>query len=294
MKKGIILISCFDKNAVEYKKMYSVLKNIITTTKMSCKIIYINDIIREGNSKFGYKDIFKILLNKVKDFEEGLIAFDNTELGKCLAAEMTIKKSAGFVAECFSLDYSKKNGFIGSRIVYGDSMVADITQQNSDILIVTLNCISSNDTRCGYNKSEFLKSHFYIRNIEEVERKKDYLKTSKIVFGVGRGVDIDTYQKLELIAKRFGAEIGGSRVAVENGIVPREKQIGQSGICITPNIYIAFGISGAGQHLVGIKDAKEIISINRDKDAPINRYADIVVINNVENIVNQLMGGGCI
>lgn len=119
--------------------------------------------------------------------------------------------------------------------------------------------------------------------------QKDVWKKTKIYFGIGRGVTVNTLKKIDLLAEAVGAQIVGTRVAVECGIIDKCMQVGQSGKYISPEIYVAWGISGAAQHIVGIKNANCIIAINKDREAPIFQVADYCINIEIESIIDELL-----
>ncbi len=117
------------------------------------------------------------------------------------------------------------------------------------------------------------------------------LDNARIVFAGGRGLGSkQNFDRLVQCAQRFGAAVAASRLAVDLGWCRNDLQVGQTGRAICPDVYIAFGISGAIQHLAGIKNAKKIIAINTDKDAPIFRYADYGVIADANDVIERLSG----
>ncbi len=118
------------------------------------------------------------------------------------------------------------------------------------------------------------------------------LDNARVVFAGGRGLESkQNFDKLVNCAQRFGAAVAASRLAVDLGWCRNDLQVGQTGRAICPDVYIAFGISGAIQHLAGIKNAKKIIAINTDKDAPIFRYADYGVIADANEMIERLLHG---
>ena len=138
---------------------------------------------------------------------------------------------------------------------------------------------------------KFDASKFKVKLVKTIKADKTIadISEAKILVSGGRGVhDKEGFDKLQALADVLGGQVASSRAMVDNGVMPHEVQVGQTGKTVRPNLYMACGISGAIQHLAGMEESDFIIAINKDKFAPIFSVADLGIVGDLHKIVPML------
>ena len=244
-----------------------------------------------------YTNILIKLINKHKP--EILLA-GATSIGRSLIARVAINVNAGLTADCTGLDIDlEKKILLQTRPAFGGNIMATITTPNhrpqmSTVRHKVMQVMDADRERKGKIIRETFDSAVYFSRtklldiVDEVESLVNLSEADIIVSG-GRGMQSpENFKMLEELAHVLGAAVGSSRAAVDSGWMPYSHQVGQTGRTVGPKIYIACGISGQIQHLVGMQSSKIIVAINKDPDAPIFKVATYGIVGDLFEIVPAL------
>lgn len=236
----------------------------------------------------------KILVDYFKENNASVIIIPNTSLGKDLAPRVAAKLNAGLAMDCIALDV-QGNDIIATRPIYAGKLLQDV-KPISDVKIFTLrpnvfpaSVINDSKAEVTIRNPENLDFSTKVVEIKKSEGKLDVAEAEIIVSG-GRGMKgPEHFQLISELAQLLGAAVGASRAVVDAGWRPHSEQVGQTGKTVSPTLYIALGISGAIQHLAGMRSSKYIVAVNKDKDAPIFQIADYGIVGDVFEILPAMI-----
>lgn len=257
--------------------------------------------IKSSKLKDYYSDLYvQVLTELVQDNKPEIILIGATPTGRDFAPRMAKRLNAGLTADCTGLDIDLyTRNLMQTRPTFGGNIMATIITPNSRPQIATV--------RPGtFNALENIKRKIKIRKIDYDFKEKDSvnkivkviskhkeeanLEDADIIVAGGRGVGSkENFKIIEKFAEVLGAELGGSRVTVELNWLSQDRQIGQTGKTVSPKLYIACGISGAIQHLVGMQNSEIIVAINKDPNAPIFSLAHYGIVGDLHDVLPTLI-----
>lgn len=243
-----------------------------------------------SNSAYG-----KIISEVAQKEGADVLLMPASQMGKELAPKVAVKLNAGVASDCTSLKID--NGeIIATRPIFAGKVLSDV-KIVSKIKVFTLRpnvftAGSGNGEKADLEKFEINldDNDFIVKAIEtKVSVGRPDVTEASIIVSGGRGMKgPENFQLIEELADLLGAGVGASRAAVDAGWRPHNEQVGQTGKTVSPNLYVACGISGAIQHLAGMSSSKCIVAINKDKDAPIFQVADYGIVGDVLEILPEL------
>ncbi|MHA2390514.1 MAG: electron transfer flavoprotein subunit alpha/FixB family protein [Promethearchaeota archaeon] len=240
-----------------------------------------------------------VLVDLIKEYRPNIFLFPATKIGRDLAPRVAATIKTGLVSDCIDLDIQEEN-LIMTRTVYGGNYLADIIcpETRPQMVAVRPNVMDKSE-RTDKNQPEIIDfplnlnpSSLLTKVIEKIETAISNVKPideADIIVSGGRGIGSEeNFKIIKDLANVLNAAVGASRAAVDAGWISKSCQVGQSGTVVCPNIYIACGISGTTQHLVGMKSSKKIIAINKDPNAPIFDVCDYGIVGDFKVIVPLL------
>jgi len=233
-----------------------------------------------------------VLANIIKPLDPELIIIGASTQGKDLAARLSARLDAGMAMECVAIRL-ENSGLVFTRPMFGGKVLADVEIEGTPkIAAVRPNVMSIAESpkAASVEKADILAGDVATSVIETKAEAGDKVELTEadIIVSGGRGTGGD-YAVIEELAALFGGAVGASRSAVDEGWRPHSDQVGQTGKVVSPNLYVACGISGAIQHLAGMSTSKYIVAINKDPEAPIFAKADFGVAGDLFEVVPEII-----
>ena len=236
----------------------------------------------------------------VKQYKPNILLMGATPLGRDLAPRVSRRVEVGLTADCTELSIDPQERILlQTRPAFGGNVMATIANRYSRPQMATVRPGVMEALRKSGGKGKVVKQQVSLaekeigtRVLELVREKKKRanLSEAKVIVAGGRGVgDAGGFRILEELAAVLGGEMAGTRVAVEEGWIPADRQVGQTGQSVRPEIYIACGISGAIQHRAGMMNSRYIIAVNKDPRAPIFQVADWGIVGDLHEVVPEMI-----
>ena len=242
----------------------------------------------------------KIAVDLAREIEPAIFLIGATTQGRDLAPAVSSRLATGLTADCTGLDINEKGLLEATRPTFGGKLMATILSKTFPQMATIRPGVFPFLENSVYKNTQFLYKNHGIESFDTKVKLIDFIQTTgevinaldnaKIIVAGGKGVKTkDGFELLQKLADVLGGTVAASRGAVDMQIAPPEIQVGQTGKTVSPEIYIACGISGAIQHTVGIEGAKKIIAINLDKNAPIFGVADVGMVGDLFAVVPKLI-----
>ncbi len=247
--------------------------------------------------------VTEILVDLLKAHLPWVLLFPVNDVTNDLAPRIAARMRVGLIPRADRLHLSDDGTLTATRICFQRKIQATVVCPDARPQMATVGsgvmkvqkdtrkdrvpceCIEVNPETCLAGGASRVK---VLRFIKADPKKIDISDADLIVCGGKGGGDKAQFEKIKNLADLLGAALAGSRVAVDNGCIGRERQIGQSGKSVSPELMISCGVSGANAHTFGMREAKTVIAINKDKNAPIIKLADLGVVGDLHEILPRL------
>jgi electron transfer flavoprotein alpha subunit len=241
-----------------------------------------------------------VIADLAEEHKPNILLMGATHIGRDLAPRVSRRIGVGLTADCTELSIHPEEGILlQTRPAFGGNVMATIANRYSRPQMATVRPgVMEAVRRPGYKGAVIhcsvgvAERETGTRVLERVResRKRVNLSEARIIVAGGRGVgDAKGFRILEQLAAVLGGEVAGTRVAVEEGWIPSDRQVGQTGQSVRPEVYIACGVSGAIQHRAGMSDSRYIIAVNKDRRAPIFQVADWGIVGDLHDVVPAMI-----
>jgi electron transfer flavoprotein alpha subunit len=233
-----------------------------------------------------------VLFDMVKDHNPKILLLSASTRGKDLSARLSARLDTGLAMDCIALRMDGDT-LIATRPMFGGKVLAEVAIQGTpQMAAIRPNVMEVVEVEKG-GGVEKVPVNVGVTQTRVVEKKMEAtakvdLTEANIIVSGGRGMGGPDYSLLEELAEVLGGTVGASRSAVDEGWRPQSDQVGQTGKVVSPDLYIACGISGAIQHLAGMGSSKYIVAINKDPEAPIFKKADYGIVEDLFKVVPSI------
>jgi electron transfer flavoprotein alpha subunit len=245
-------------------------------------------------SKYSSVATSKVIKEAADKTSSNIVFMAASSAGKELSPRVSYLMGAGYIADIVALN--NEGGLVATKPVYaGKAQIKTKIKTANQVYslrpnVFTANKISDSDAAVEVFAPQLSDADFsaVVTKVSKSEGKLDVAEASIVVSG-GRGLkEAENFKLVEDLAAALGAGVGASRAVVDAGWRPHSEQVGQTGKTVSPNLYVAVGISGAVQHLAGMSSSKFILAINKDKDAPIFKIADYGIVGDAFEVVPKI------
>ena len=242
----------------------------------------------------------RVLCRLMNKYKPEIVLCGATAIGRSLIPRVAVQINTGLTADCTGLEIADDGGLMQIRPAFGGNIMATILTPNHRPQMATVrHKVMKEATPDPARKGKIIpvepvKGDEYVRAkvvefVEELESTVNLAEADIIVSG-GRGLGTpEGFQLIEQLALALGGAVGSSRAAVDAGWIPYSHQVGQTGKTVCPKLYVACGISGQIQHLVGMQSSDMIVAINKDRDAPIFTVADYGVVGDLYQVIPAII-----
>ncbi len=242
----------------------------------------------------------KTAIDIIQEIQPDIILIGATTQGRDLAPRISTSLHTGLTADCTGLDINENGKLAATRPTFGGKLMATILcktlPQMATVRPKVFKPAPENivkETKFIYKEpqiADIRKKVEFVEFVKKLNSNINELDSADIIVAGGRGMQNEEgFELIKRLAQVLGGAVGASRDAVEMGFAPQEAQIGQTGKTVSPKLYIACGISGAIQHIVGMSESDKIVAINIDKNAPIFEICDCGIVGDAFEIIPQLI-----
>ncbi|WP_320017751.1 electron transfer flavoprotein subunit alpha/FixB family protein [Labilibaculum manganireducens] len=222
-----------------------------------------------------------------------------TTLGRDLGPRVSARVGTGLTADCTKIEIGENGEMLMTRPAFGGNLMATIVCKNHRPQMGTVRpgvlfAMDADESRTGAvvnYEVKFNAAKFRVKLLETVKEDNNLIDITeaRILVSGGRGIgNKEGFEAMDALANTLNAEVSASRAMVDAGYIGHDRQVGQTGKTVRPDLYFAFGISGAIQHVAGMEDSDLIIAVNKDKHAPIFQVSDLGIVGDAKQIIKKL------